>query len=163
MLFCYFNPNLNMANKFVLRWYHAVCVIISVLSIGLKTLPAKAQLKLYSPALLSSEQEITDRLSEEDIPTGEGGFARDYFIDLNKGDQVAVDLVSDDFDTIVMLIGADGTKIGENDDGADGSTNSLLFTRIEENGRYIVRVRAFGDTSGGKFTLKVSRLKAVSK
>ncbi len=72
-------------------------------------------------------------------------------------------MVSDDFDTIVMLIGADGTKIGENDDGADGSTNSLLFTRIEENGRYIVRVRAFGDTSGGKFTLKVSRLKAVSK
>lgn len=152
-----------MANKFVLRWYYAVYVVFTVLSIGLKTLPAKAQLKLYTPAPLFSEQEIIDNLSEEDIPTGEGGFARDYSIDLTKGDQVAVDLVSEDFDTIVMLIGEDGTKIGENDDGTDGSTNSLLFTRIEENGRYIVRVRAFGDTSGGKFRLKVSRLKAVSK
>ena len=152
-----------MVKKFVLRWNYFFLMFISTLAIGLNILPAKAQLKLYSPVPLSSEQEITDNLSEEDIPTGEGGFARDYYIDLRKGDQVAVDLVSDDFDTIVLLIGEDGTKIGENDDGTDGSTNSLLFTRIDENGRYIVRVRAFGETSGGKFRLKVSRLKALSK
>lgn len=152
-----------MANKFVLRWYYTFLVVISILTVGWKTLPAKAQLKLYSPVPLSSGREITDNLSEADIPTGEGGFARDYYIELIKGDQVAVDLISDDFDTIVVLIGADGTKIGENDDGTDGSTNSLLFTRIEENGRYIIRVRAFGDTSGGKFRLKVSRLKATKK
>ena len=152
-----------MVNKFVLSWYYTCLIFISSLTVGLKTLPAKAQLKLYSPVPLSSEQEITDNLSEEDIPTGEGGFARDYYIDLRKGDQVAVDLISDDFDTMVVLIGEDGTKVGENDDGTDGSTNSLLFTRIEENGRYIVRVRAFGETSGGKFRLKVSRLKAVKK
>ena len=152
-----------MVNKFIPYWYYICLIIISASSIGLKTLPAQAQLKLYSPVPLSSEQEITDNLSEKDIPTGEGGFARDYYIDLNKGDQVAVDLISDDFDTIVMLIGEDGTKVGENDDGTDGSTNSLLFTRIEENGRYIVRVRAFGETSGGKFRLKVSRLKAIKK
>ena len=152
-----------MVNKSVLGWYYTCLIFISSLTVGLKTLPAKAQLKLYSPVPLSSEQEITDNLSEEDIPTGEGGFARDYYIDLRKGDQVAVDLISDDFDTMVVLIGEDGTKVGENDDGTDGSTNSLLFTRIEENGRYIVRVRAFGETSGGKFRLKVSRLKAVKK
>ena len=152
-----------MVNKFVLCWYYSFLVAISSLTVGLQTLPAKAQLKLYSPVPLSSDREVTDNLSEADIPTGEGGFARDYYIDLIKGDQVAVDLVSDDFDTIVVLIGEDGTKIGENDDGTDGSTNSLLFTRIEENGRYIIRVRAFGDTSGGKFRLKVSRLKAVKK
>ena len=152
-----------MVSKFVTHWSYIWLIFVSVLAVGLKTPPVRAQLKLYSPVPLSSEQEITDNLSEQDIPTGEGGFARDYYIDLNKGDQVAVDLISDDFDTIVLLIGEDGTKVGENDDGTDGSTNSLLFTRIEENGRYIVRVRAFGDTSGGKFRLKVSRLKAIKK
>ena len=152
-----------MVSKFVTHWSYICLIFVSVLAVGLKTPPVRAQLKLYSPVPLSSEQEITDNLSEQDIPTGEGGFARDYYIDLNKGDQVAVDLISDDFDTIVLLIGEDGTKVGENDDGTDGSTNSLLFTRIEENGRYIVRVRAFGDTSGGKFRLKVSRLKAIKK
>ena len=150
-----------MTNKLVARWYYTVFVLVSILTVGLKILPAKAQLKLYSPMPLSSEREIADMLSEEDIPTGEGGFARDYYIELRQGDQVAVDLTSEDFDTIVMLIAADGSTVAENDDGPDGSTNSLLFARITENGRYIVRVRAFGETSGGKFRLKVSRLRAV--
>jgi hypothetical protein len=55
----------------------------------------------------------------------------------------------------------DGSTVGENDDGPDGTTNSLLFTRITETGRYIIRVRAFGETSGGAFKLKVTRLRPV--
>ena len=133
-----------MINKFAPRWHYTFFVLVSILTLGLKIPPAKAQLKLYSPMPLASEREIADTLSEEDIPTGEGGFARDYYIDLIQGDQVAVDLTSEDFDTIVTLISADGSTVSENDDGPDGSTNSLLFARITENGRYIVRVRAFG-------------------
>ena len=150
-----------MANIFVIRWYYVLLVFVAVLTLNLNPRLAKAQLKLYSPIPLSSEREIDDVLSEQDIPTGEGGFARDYSVELRQGDQVAVDLISDNFDTIVMLIAADGSTVGENDDGPDGSTNSLLFARITENGRYIVRVRAFGETSGGKFRLKISRLRAV--
>ena len=62
-----------------------------------------------------------------------------------------------------MLIADDGATIAENDDGPDGTTNSLLFSRITEAGKYIVRVRAFGDTSGGEFTLKLTRLKPSNK
>jgi hypothetical protein len=124
---------------------------------------AKAQEKLYSPVSISSEKAVADTLTEKDIPTGEGGFARDYSIDLRKGDQVAIDLFSEDFDTILLLIAEDGSTVAENDDGPDGSTNSLLFARITEDGKYIVRVRAFGETSGGKFTLKLSRLKPTDK
>jgi hypothetical protein len=81
---------------------------------------------------------------------------------LSAGDQVAIDLTSESFDTILTLLASDGSTVGENDDGPDGSTNSLLFTRITEAGRYIVRVRAFGATSGGAFKLKVTRLRPVS-
>ena len=150
-----------MTNTLVIRWHYILLIVVSVLAVKFNLRPAKAQLKLYSPIPLSSEREIDDVLSEQDIPTGEGGFARDYYIELKQGDQVAVDLISENFDTIVMLIAADGSTVGENDDGPDGSTNSLLFARITENGRYIVRVRAFGETSGGKFRLKISRLRAV--
>ena len=150
-----------MTNILVIRWHYILLIVVSVLTVKFNLRPAKAQLKLYSPIPLSSEREIDDVLSEQDIPTGEGGFARDYYIELKQGDQVAVDLISENFDTIVMLIAADGSTVGENDDGPDGSTNSLLFARITENGRYIVRVRAFGETSGGKFRLKISRLRAV--
>nr|WP_315862450.1 PPC domain-containing protein [Picosynechococcus sp. PCC 7117] len=116
---------------------------------------------MYRPLGIRSGQEINQRLSDQDIPTGEGGFARDYVITLQEGDQVAIDLLSDDFDTIVLLLAADGSTIAENDDAADGSTNSLLFVRINETGRYIVRVRAFGETGNGDFSLKVTRLQPI--
>jgi len=125
-------------------------------------LPSWAQLRMYNPIPLPSSNEVEDTLSDKDIPTGEGGFARDYSIYLEKDDQVAIDLISDNFDAMVSLIAADGSKVAENDDGPDGSNNSLLFSRITESGTYIIRVRAFGETSGGQFKLKVTRLRPVN-
>lgn len=152
-----------MINRFVGYGLNIALSAIAIGSLGLQTLPAQAESKIYNPLSISSEAEVTDTLTENDIPTGEGGFARDYFVQLEKGDQVAIDLTSDNFDSMVMLIAEDGATIAENDDGPDGTTNSLLFSRITETGKYIVRVRAFGDTSGGDFTLKLTRLRPASK
>jgi hypothetical protein len=120
------------------------------------------QNRIYAPLPLTSGQEISDRLSEADIPTGQGNFARDYAIQLQSGDQISVDLVSDNFDTIVTLMTAQGATVAENDDGPDGTTNSLLFTRITKTGNYIVRVKAFGETAGGPFKLKLTKLKPAN-
>lgn len=150
-----------MAKLFVNRWYYTFLLAIVLEAIAIFSLPAEAQNRLYNPDGISSDKEISDTLSENDIPTGEGGFARDYYIQLQKGDQVAIDLTSDEFDTMIMLIADDGSTVAENDDAPDGTTNSLLFSRIVEDGKYIVRVRAFGETSGGKFNLKFTRLKPV--
>ncbi len=64
------------------------------------------------------------------------GFARDYTVKLQKGDNLAVDLSSENFDSIITLLAPDGSTVVENDDGPDGSSNSLLFTRIAETGTY---------------------------
>ncbi|MEM7756827.1 MAG: PPC domain-containing protein [Cyanobacteria bacterium P01_A01_bin.40] len=149
--------------RFFDKWFNTLAGILVIHVLGLQGLPVKAESKIYDPPAITSETEVSDTLTENDIPTGEGGFARDYFVELEKGDQVAIDLTSDNFDSMVMLIAADGATIAENDDGPDGTTNSLLFSRITEAGKYIVRVRAFGDTSGGKFTLKLTRLKPTAK
>ena len=151
-----------MVIRFIFNWSNPLFIAI-VCTLGLQILPAKAESKIYDPPSITSEKEISDTLTENDIPTGDGGFARDYLIQLEKGDQVAIDLVSDNFDSMVMLIADDGATVAENDDGPDGTTNSLLFSRITEAGKYIVRVRAFGDTSGGEFTLKLTRLKPSNK
>jgi hypothetical protein len=124
-------------------------------------LPVQGQPQLYNPIPLSSNNKVMDTLSAQDIPTGEGGFARDYLVELEHGDQVAIDLMSEEFDSVVLLLAADGSTIAENDDGPDGSTNSLLFARITESGKYIIRIRAFGETGGGTFTLKLDRLRPV--
>ena len=125
------------------------------------TLNALAQDKIYQPIAIKENEAIKDKLTAADIPTGEGGFARDYSIQLNEGDQIAIDLSSDDFDCILILIAEDGTTIAENDDSPDNTSNSLLFTRINNAGRYIVRVRAFGQAGSGNFQLKVTKLQAA--
>jgi hypothetical protein len=114
----------------------------------------------YTPILFPANGEVIDSLSDRDIPTGEGGFARDYSIQLKAGDQVAIDLTSEAFDTVVVLLNAEGKTIGKNDDGPDGTSNSLLFMRIKDSGSYIIRVQGFGATSSGEFKLKVSKLKS---
>lgn len=148
-----------MLRSFAVRLTSAFSVAV-VFAVGGSSGAVRAQqTKVYVPVPIAPGKPAADTLTEKDIPTGQGGFARDYSIALKEGDQVAIDLSSDNFDTIVTLMAADGSTVAENDDGPDGSTNSLLFTRIPKSGSYIIRVRAFGESSGGPFTLKVTRLK----
>ena len=114
---------------------------------------------IYTPIQLPTTGEVNDTLSDRDIPTGDGGFARDYAVQLMPGDRVEIDLTSENFDTVVILLNAEGKSIGKNDDGIDGTSNSLLFTKIKDSCNYIIRIQGFGETSSGDFRLKVSRLK----
>jgi hypothetical protein len=113
---------------------------------------------VYAPVKLLPNVEVKDTLSDRDIPTGDGGFARDYAIQLMAGDRIAIELSSESFDTTVILLNAEGKTIGKNDDGPDGTSNSLLFTKIKDAGTYVIRVQGFGETSSGEFKLKVSKL-----
>jgi hypothetical protein len=122
-------------------------------------LPPQSSKFVYTPIQLPIKGEVNDTLSDRDIPTGDGGFARDYVIQLVAGDRVEIDLTSENFDTVVFLLNAEGKSIGKNDDGIDGTSNSLLFTRIKNSGNYIIRIQGFGETSSGEFKLKVSKLK----
>jgi hypothetical protein len=129
--------------------------------LGFTAARASAQNPVYSPVEMPDTREINDVLTEADIPTGFGGFARDYTVYLEDGDQVAIDVISEEFDTLVTLINKDGNTIGENDDGPDGTTNSLLFARITESGMYTVRVRSYAGQGTGDFYLKVARLREI--
>ncbi|MEO1128039.1 MAG: pre-peptidase, partial [Cyanobacteria bacterium J06639_16] len=101
---------------------HSVLVPATLLVLSLEVGLAQAQTQIYTPVTLPDSREITDTLSEQDIPTGFGGYARDYTVYFESGDQVAIDAISDQFDTLVTLMGPDGITIGENDDGPDGTT-----------------------------------------
>jgi len=129
-----------------------------LLSAGLSA--GKASAQLYNPSTLGSE-EVSDTLSTTDIPTGFGGFAKDYVVNLEAGDQITIDAISDEFDTLVTLMDANGVTISENDDGPDGSTNSLLFARISEAGKYTIRVRSYAGEGAGPFTVKFARLRPI--
>lgn len=136
----------------------ALSVPAFLLATGFGT--GKAAAELYDPPTLGG-QEVNDVLSTSDIPTGLGGFAKDYVVDLEAGDQITVDAVSEEFDTLVMLMDSNGITVSENDDGPDGSTNSLLFARISEAGKYTIRVRSYAGEGSGPFSIKVARLRPI--
>jgi Bacterial pre-peptidase C-terminal domain len=155
-----------MINAYRKGWFLKLLFSTILLFSSCQSLPARAETTnktIYNPVDLPENNEVNDTLTEKDIPTGEGAFARDYLVSLKKGDQVAIDLTSEDFDTIVLLLGEDGTTVAENDDGPDGTTNSLLFVRIIADGKYIIRVRGFGETGGGKFNLKMTPLATIQR
>ena len=134
---------------------------LSLLALAIVVPIGSAQSRIYTPLTLTPGKAVADKLTDKDIPTGQGGFARDYMVQLTEGNQLAIDLTSDNFDTIVSLLAADGSTVAENDDGPDGSTNSLLFTRITKTGAYFIRVRSFGEVAGGNFKLKVTLLRPL--
>lgn len=152
-------------NKVFVAGFQALLIVpVTVLAIGMTAKVSFGQgnqSQLYNPIPLTHSNELTDTLSEEDIPTGQGGFARDYTLPLKKGDNLVIDLSSESFDTIITLLAPNGVTLVENDDGPDGSSNSLLFTRINEEGTYIIRVRSFGETGVGEFKLKVTKLQPL--
>ncbi|MEA5462929.1 PPC domain-containing protein [Leptothoe sp. PORK10 BA2] len=139
---------------------HALLIPTTLLTIGLAS-ASSAMAQIYTPIELTGGREISDTLSERDIPTGVGGFARDYKVELFEGDQITIDLISEEFDTLVSLLGADGNTVSENDDGPDGSTNSLLFARIATSGQYTVRVRSYAGQGIGDFSLRLARLQEI--
>jgi len=131
--------------------------LLGLVAINAQTAHAES---LYNPIPLPANGQVTDSLTDKDIPTGSGGFARDYAVSFKGGEQVVMDLTSDQFDTIITLLGPDGTTVAENDDAPDGSTNSMLFARITKPGNYIIRVNPYAGQGVGEFTLKVTRLRA---
>lgn len=123
---------------------------------------ATANAQPYKPIPISGGSEVKDVLSDKDIPTGQRGFARDYGITLEADDRLEVSVISPAFDTVVTLMDKDGNSIAENDDAGPDTTNSLLFARIPKAGNYVVRVQSFGGSRGGKFTLKVVKLRPTN-
>lgn len=142
--------------------HRSLGLLVSLSTVCLLSTAALAQSRPYTPTPLIAGNEVNDRLTDTDIPTGQGNFARDYAIRLQAGDQVSIDLASDYFDTIITLMTDRGSTVAENDDGPDGTTNSLLFTRISKTANYVIRVKAFGETAGGAFKLKLTRLKPAN-
>jgi hypothetical protein len=92
-----------MTKAFAAPFSFALVVPATFLAVSLTAAAAIAQNQLYNPILMPPTNEVSDTLTDKDVPLGEGGFARDYTVNLNSGDQVAIDLNSESFDTLVSL------------------------------------------------------------
>jgi hypothetical protein len=110
-------------------------------------------LLLGIPATLLAQ----DSIAVGDSVSGEAeGADVEYTIDLTAGETVDIDLQSDDFDTLVRVVDADGNEVAEDDDGGESGLNSLLTLEAPEDGTYTILVTSFFGDPEGAYTLSVS-------
>lgn len=145
-------------NRPAVSWPRFVLPLASViLTSTLMPVAAEARNQLYRPPSLQFGRSISEQLSNRDIPTGQGGFARDYVMTCKAGEQITITVTSTAFDPMVVVIAPDGSTLAENDDAEDGTTNAALTLTMPQSDRYTVRVQNFGQTTGGAFQLQVTR------
>ncbi|MGF1521928.1 MAG: tetratricopeptide repeat protein [Leptolyngbyaceae cyanobacterium] len=78
---------------------------------------------------------------------------QEYPIDVEAGDVVAIVLTSEDFDTVLTLLGPDGEEVAFNDDFG-GTLNSRIVYSAKVSGTYTVITKSF-DGQGGSYDLEV--------
>lgn len=96
--------------------------------------------------------EITGSLTSADYVTTNGGAVRAFTLDGRAGEPVMLDLISDDFDAVLYLIGP-GFEETLSDDDSGGACHSRLSVFLPEDGQYRVVAASWGAT--GSFTLRV--------
>lgn len=102
-----------------------------------------------SVAAMDSEQvaQYDGALEVSDRRAYDGKLYDVYEIDGEAGAMLSVTLESNAFDTVVHVSNPDGTNLGSNDDGPDG-TNSELLVRFRESGTHEIYVTALSDGTG---------------
>jgi hypothetical protein len=75
------------------------------------------------------------------------------------GELLVIELMSDDFDTVVTVLDADGNEIGRDDDGGDEGSNSRLAFLVPADGTYTLVAGGFLGEASGDFTLSLSGIK----
>ena len=78
----------------------------------------------------------------------------EYPIDAAVGDVITIRMSSEEFDTLLILLGPNGEEVAFNDD-SEGSLNSRIIYTVTETGRYTVVARSYGG-NGGNYRLRVT-------
>ena len=140
----------------------AIAITLDLIPNIASELAAQTLSNVYKPTPITSGVDINDILTDNDIPTGQKGFARDYAIAAQKDQRLEITVKAQGFDTVLSLLDNKGEVIAENDDAVGDNTNSMIFVKVQQSGIYTVRVSSFGGSSGGKFTLIVNKLRIVN-
>jgi hypothetical protein len=100
-------------------------------------------------------QEFPGALSEGDSVSGDGSHVQAWALNLNVGDRVVIDLLSEAFDPFLMFIGPGMEDPLYDDDGAGGCYARIDFT-AGASGTYRVVANSIGEGAVGRFRLRVT-------
>ena len=103
-------------------------------------------------------------LEEGDTQTDSGHYVDYWTLDGRIGDELTLELTSQAFDTVLVLLSPDGDTLAENDDAlgsgsADpisATTDSRIAARLPLTGRYRVQVTSYHTTGRGAYEVRLT-------
>ncbi len=107
------------------------------------------------PVLAETLIQTQGQLDIGDSQLSDGSFYDNYTFSGRAGQQISIQLSSNDFDTYLILLNSNGQRIAENDDAQSSTLNSSLTMTLPSNGTYTVIANGLDNTSVGAYSLAV--------
>jgi CHAT domain-containing protein/tetratricopeptide (TPR) repeat protein len=124
------------------------------------TLPQAAfPIQISKPLLIAqastsvSPVSITGRLDQNSPTLPDGSHYQEHTFEGRAGDQIAIELSSDEFDAYLILKSPDGKVIAQNDNGVSGINSTIVIT-LPTTGVYIILANTYGAGATGSYQLE---------
>jgi predicted dehydrogenase len=102
-------------------------------------------------------QTVQGRLTTTDyLRSADTTYAQWWLLQGKAGQQVTIDLESDDFDAFIFLFGAGLSDDGSQDDESGGNCNARLTVMLPQDGEYRILVNTRNKYETGAYTLSVT-------
>jgi CHAT domain-containing protein/Tfp pilus assembly protein PilF len=97
-------------------------------------------------------QSLTGHLDQNSAQV-DGRYTSTQTFEGTAGEVLTIQLTSEDFDALLILVSPDGAKIAEDDDGA-GGTNSQIVITVPSTGTYTLIATSVGAGETGQYQLE---------
>lgn len=103
----------------------------------------------------------TGRLDEDSSVLGDSSFFNIYTFEGQAGQQVAVEMASNEIDSYLILLTPDGQDLGQDDDSG-GGLNARITTVLPVSGTYAIVANSYSPGEAGNYQIRVTQVGAGS-
>ncbi|MEM9769830.1 MAG: trypsin-like peptidase domain-containing protein, partial [Cyanobacteria bacterium P01_D01_bin.71] len=110
------------------------------------------------PAAIALNDIISGRLDTESDVLPDGSFFDAYVFEGRRGQRVAVEMLSRDLDSYLIVLSENNDSLYLEDDDSAGDLNARVITTLPADGEYIIIANSFSRGEQGQYDLSLSEL-----
>jgi hypothetical protein len=107
-------------------------------------------------ASIATGQTVRGTLSRDDAQFASGKYRDVYLLQGRRGERVAIDLHSEDFDSFLLVTGPDGVSLSNDDADPGASIDSRVVMALPADGAYEIAVTSYRPGETGAYQLSAS-------
>lgn len=97
--------------------------------------------------------DISGQLDDTSATLQDGSYYAPQSLEINAGETIAIDLISEEFDPFLLLFDPEGQELARDDDSGDGDDARIVLT-VPQTGRYQLWVNTYNAGESGGYVLR---------